>query len=77
MSWNFERVASPFQGPANGVVWDGTAIIFSLQPRLVRMDICETLRCKCKAQLLSRPTTPQAQAVISAMSCKVSAVNRI
>jgi gluconolactonase len=40
MNWNFERVASPFQGPANGVVWDGKAIIFSLMEdmKLMRFD---------------------------------------
>ncbi|MBX6426324.1 MAG: SMP-30/gluconolactonase/LRE family protein [Variibacter sp.] len=40
MSWTFERVASPFQGPANGIVWDGKAIIFSLmeEMRLMRFD---------------------------------------
>lgn len=40
MSWEFERVAGPFQGPANGVVWDGTAVIFSLmeEMRLMRLD---------------------------------------
>jgi len=40
MSWEFERVAGPFQGPANGVVWDGSAVIFSLmeEMRLMRFD---------------------------------------
>jgi gluconolactonase len=40
MSWDFERVASPFPGPANGVVWDGKAIVFSLMEdmRLMRFD---------------------------------------
>lgn len=40
MSWNFELVAGPFQGPANGVVWDGNAVVFSLMEdmRLLRFD---------------------------------------
>jgi sugar lactone lactonase YvrE len=40
MTWNFERVASPFQGPANGVVWDGKTVIFSLMEdmKLMRFD---------------------------------------
>lgn len=40
MSWTFERVAGPFQGPANGVVWDGSAVVFSLMEdmRLLRFD---------------------------------------
>jgi gluconolactonase len=40
MAWNFERVAGPFQGPANGIVWDGGGVIVSLMEdmRLVRYD---------------------------------------
>ena len=40
MSWNFERVAGPFPGPANGVVWDGEAVLFSLMEdqRIMRFD---------------------------------------
>ncbi len=40
MSWNFKRVAGPFAGPANGVVWDGEAVVFSLMEdmRLLRFD---------------------------------------
>jgi gluconolactonase len=40
MAWNFERVAGPFQGPANGVVWDGSGAVFSLMEdmRLMRYD---------------------------------------
>ena len=40
MSWKFERVAGPYQGPANGVVWDGAAVLFSLmeEQRLMRLD---------------------------------------
>jgi gluconolactonase len=42
MSWKFERVAGPYQGPANGVVWDGAgaAVLFSLmeEQRLMRFD---------------------------------------
>lgn len=40
MSWNFELVAGPFQGPANGCVWDGEAVVFSLMEdmRLLRFD---------------------------------------
>lgn len=40
MAWKFERVAGPFQGPANGVVWDGGGAIVSLMEdmRLLRYD---------------------------------------
>ena len=40
MAWKFERVAGPFQGPANGVVWDGSGAIVSLMEdmRLLRYD---------------------------------------
>jgi gluconolactonase len=40
MSWKFERVAGPYQGPANGAVWDGAAVLFSLmeEQRLMRFD---------------------------------------
>lgn len=40
MTWKFERVAGPFQGPANGVVWDGKSVIFSLMEdqRLLGFD---------------------------------------
>lgn len=40
MSWHFERVAGPFKGPANGVVWDGEAVLFSLMEdqRIMRFD---------------------------------------
>jgi gluconolactonase len=36
----FERVAGPFNGPANGVVWDGEALLFALmeEQRLLRFD---------------------------------------
>ncbi|MCC7348871.1 MAG: SMP-30/gluconolactonase/LRE family protein [Variibacter sp.] len=37
MSWTFERVAGPFKGPANGVVWDGQAVLFSLMEDLLIM----------------------------------------
>jgi gluconolactonase len=29
MSWKFERVAGPYQGPAGGLVWNGRAMLFS------------------------------------------------
>lgn len=40
MSWTFELVAGPFTGPANGVVWDGSAVLFSLMEdqRILRFD---------------------------------------
>jgi gluconolactonase len=40
MAWTFEKVAGPFTGPANGVVWDGAAVIFSLMEdmKLIRFD---------------------------------------
>jgi len=36
----FERVAGPFEGPANGVVWDGACLLFALreEQRLMRFD---------------------------------------
>lgn len=40
MAWEFERVASLSNGPANGIVWDGSAIIVSLMEdmKLMRFD---------------------------------------
>jgi gluconolactonase len=40
MSWQFERVAGPFEGPAGGVVWDGDAVLFTTidEGRLLRFD---------------------------------------
>jgi gluconolactonase len=40
MSWNFELVAGPYGGTAEGPVWDGQAVIFSHIPsaRLMRYD---------------------------------------
>ncbi|MFQ6026294.1 MAG: SMP-30/gluconolactonase/LRE family protein [Dehalococcoidia bacterium] len=40
MSWNFELVAGPYGGTAEGPVWDGEAVIFSHIPasRLLRYD---------------------------------------
>lgn len=40
MDWTFERVAGPYNGPANGVVADGDTILFSLMEdmRLMRFD---------------------------------------
>ena len=40
MSWNFELVAGPYGGTAEGPVWDGEAVIFSHIPsaRLMRYD---------------------------------------
>ena len=36
----FETVAGPFDSPANGVVWDGEAVLFALreEQRLMRLD---------------------------------------
>ena len=38
MSWNFERVAGPFDGFTGGVVWDGEGIVFSavMESRILR-----------------------------------------
>lgn len=35
MSWRFERVAGPFNGPMTGVAWDGTGVLFSLPDEMV------------------------------------------
>ena len=39
-SINFEVVAGPFNGPANGVTWDGEGLLFALmeEQRLMRFD---------------------------------------
>ena len=39
-SMKFERVAGPFESPANGVVWDGEILLFALreEQRLMRLD---------------------------------------
>ena len=38
MTWQFERVAGPYRGPASGVAWDGEAVLFSLpsEDRILR-----------------------------------------
>ena len=40
MSWSFERVAGPFEGEAGGIVWDGSAVLFTTvdEHRLLRFD---------------------------------------
>ena len=40
MSWQFERVAGPFEGEANGIVWDGSAFLVALKDegRILRYD---------------------------------------
>ena len=40
MSWQFERVAGPFEGEAGGLVWDGAAMLFTTvdEHRLLRFD---------------------------------------
>ena len=40
MSWQFELVAGPHQGPTGGVVWDGAAVLFTAidEGRLLRFD---------------------------------------
>ena len=40
MDWTFERVAGPFAGPADGAVWDGEALLFSVLPEgpIYRLD---------------------------------------
>lgn len=30
MTWEFEKVAGPFEGPGGGVAWDGQALLFSI-----------------------------------------------
>src|SRR5215471_8301732 len=40
MTWQFERVAGPYQGPTGGVVWHGDAVLFSVidEGRILRFD---------------------------------------
>lgn len=40
MTWQFERVAGPFEGPTGGVAWDGAAVLFTTidEGRLLRLD---------------------------------------
>ena len=40
MSWKFELVAGPFQGPGGGLAWDGRAMLFSMVDygRILRFD---------------------------------------
>ena len=40
MAWTFERMAGPHNGPAGGLVWDGSGMLFSLinEERLLRFD---------------------------------------
>jgi gluconolactonase len=40
MTWQFELVAGPFEGPLGGVVWDGSAVLFAAvdEGRLMRLD---------------------------------------
>jgi gluconolactonase len=40
MAWEFTRMAGPFEGPAGGVVWDGSAAVFTTidEGRLLRFD---------------------------------------
>jgi gluconolactonase len=40
MTWQFELVAGPFEGPTGGIVWDGTAVLFTTidEGRLLRFD---------------------------------------
>src|SRR5689334_2489986 len=40
MTWNFEKVAGPYQGLTGGVVWDGKSVIFSAvkEERILRFD---------------------------------------
>ena len=40
MSWQFERVAGPFEGELGGVVWDGAHVLFTAveEHRLLRYD---------------------------------------
>jgi gluconolactonase len=40
MTWQFELVAGPYDGPIGGVAWDGAAVLFSLieEGRILRLD---------------------------------------
>jgi gluconolactonase len=40
MSWNFEKIAGPFQGPTGGLAWDGSGMLFSAiaEGRILRFD---------------------------------------
>ena len=40
MSWQFERIAGPFEGEAGGLLWDGKAMLFTTvdEHRLLRFD---------------------------------------
>jgi gluconolactonase len=40
MTWQFELVAGPFEGPTGGVVWDGAGVLFTTidEGRLLRFD---------------------------------------
>jgi gluconolactonase len=40
MAWAFERIAGPFDGPAGGLAWDGSGMLFSLlaESRILRYD---------------------------------------
>jgi gluconolactonase len=40
MTWKFEKVAGPYQGPNSGLAWDGSGMLFSLveEGRLMRFD---------------------------------------
>lgn len=40
MAWTFEKVAGPYNGPAGGLVWDGSGMLFSLinEERILRFD---------------------------------------
>ena len=40
MTWKFEKVAGPYQGPNSGLAWDGSGMLFSLveEGRILRFD---------------------------------------
>jgi len=40
MSWNFEKIAGPFQGPTGGLAWDGSGMLFTAiaEGRILRYD---------------------------------------
>jgi gluconolactonase len=40
MTWKFERVAGPYEGPNGGLAWDGQAMLFSVidEGRILRFD---------------------------------------
>ena len=59
MAWHFERVAGPFEGPAAGLAWDGSGMLFSILSRGPRAGEGRILRFDPKGGEVSvfRPFT--------------------